>query len=900
MTYDTYTDINLANTRQTADGGYITIGMLGGGDAILIVKLDGAGNTQWSRQYSGVSNFGGNDILQGTDGNYYFIATGNTLGVIAGKLDNTGTLVWMKTYAVRYEDASGIAQDNNYLILAGDTYNGKGQGILLKVQKSDGSLVWGKEYASTDEFFEKVMVASDGYYVHGQRANTTTSDFSDQIILKTDFNGNLLWSKYQQPFGASADFAQNDLLVKANGNLACLFSSYNTNLLYLQEISPAGAVLSNKLYSNNPGYAYAFTQKTNQSLLLAGNITEPVYPTTRAYVLQLDPAGNSGNCPPTTPAASIINYTPVVTTLAPVVGNLTPTIGTTCTTVPIPITRVECQLPDCTPFPTAPPDTCGVGCTTSGITGAIAICDKTINYTYLLNRNSGCPAVPVWSIDPAFATVVKTTDSSIVLQFTGNGSAMLHSTLTTRCKVWQDSILISTHSPSGTLNLGPNISLCTSSIYTLHAGNSFASYHWQDGSADSTFTLSAPGTYFVQAPEYCGAVYQSTVVVTQAPVVPFNMVTDMVACKQDTVAVTAPGGFTKYYWSPNYNINSRYAASIQIVASNDTTYTVVAEKAPGCLVVDTVHVKVNLSTPVVLGNDTSICKLDTVTINAGAGFNSYLWNTGALSQSIRVGAAGEYSVTVTNTNNCKSRDTLQILNVYNLPLVSLGTDTPICTNTSIVFDAGAGETSYAWQDGSTGSTFTASAPGTYWVRVTDANGCHNTDTVVITGFNPSPAGFLPPDTAICSFQPLDLKATGSFAQYSWSNGSTGDAIVITTAGNYWLQVTNASGCSATDTVHVTTKDCLLNVFLPNAFTPAGASNTLFHALVHGDLVNFRLTIFNRWGQQIFTTQDPSKGWDGTFNGALQSTGVFAWVCTYKLIGPGQVQTTKRGTVTLIR
>jgi gliding motility-associated-like protein len=69
-------------------------------------------------------------------------------------------------------------------------------------------------------------------------------------------------------------------------------------------------------------------------------------------------------------------------------------------------------------------------------------------------------------------------------------------------------------------------------------------------------------------------------------------------------------------------------------------------------------------------------------------------------------------------------------------------------------------------------------------------------------------------------------------------------------------------------------------------------------MLFGNIKQYRLTIYNRWGQVIFQTTDPAKGWNGTYGGSQQDTNVFAWFCTYQFEG-GKMESAK-GTVVLIR
>lgn len=140
-----------------------------------------------------------------------------------------------------------------------------------------------------------------------------------------------------------------------------------------------------------------------------------------------------------------------------------------------------------------------------------------------------------------------------------------------------------------------------------------------------------------------------------------------------------------------------------------------------------------------LGPDISFCPGTTVTLDAGPGMTSYLWNTGATTQSIVVSTPGTYSVTVTQ-ELCVLSDTIQ-LSHYPVLSPNLGPDTSACEGDEVILDAGGGYRSYLWNNGSTRQTLSVTQSGLYWVQVTDENNCATSDSINIT-FHPQPGALL--------------------------------------------------------------------------------------------------------------------------------------------------------------
>jgi gliding motility-associated-like protein len=239
-----------------------------------------------------------------------------------------------------------------------------------------------------------------------------------------------------------------------------------------------------------------------------------------------------------------------------------------------------------------------------------------------------------------------------------------------------------------------------------------------------------------------------------------------------------------------------------------------------------------------------------------------------------------------------------IQQLYPHPLVNLGNDRNGCVGQPLVLDAGQ-QSSYVWNNGSTLRYYTVTNPGLYKVSVSNSYGCVSADSIQINKIVPPPAGFLAARDSLCSYATLDLAPAGTYNNYLWSTGSGQRSITIDQPGVYILTVENADGCSGSDTIQIYRKDCMAGVYLPNAFTPGtDGKNDLFRAMVFGNAIRFELQVFNRYGQLVFASNDPYKGWDGKVNGTPANAGTFVWQCRYHLKGDDPRY--KKGTVTLVR
>jgi len=195
-----------------------------------------------------------------------------------------------------------------------------------------------------------------------------------------------------------------------------------------------------------------------------------------------------------------------------------------------------------------------------------------------------------------------------------------------------------------------------------------------------------------------------------------------------------------------------------------------------------------------------------------------------------------------------------------------------------------------------GQTYSGySTSGTYMDTLMAANGCDSIRTLQLTVLS-KPAPDLGIDKNLCSGDSA-LLYPGQFTNYSWQDGSTQSRFTVKQPGLYSVMVTDNCG-SASDEIMITESNC--DIYFPTGFTPNNdGKNDLFKILGGYNLKDYRLVIYNRWGQKVFETVDFAKGWNGSFNGQMPSSATFVWYCEF--IKPGNASKTKmKGTVTLIR
>jgi gliding motility-associated-like protein len=162
------------------------------------------------------------------------------------------------------------------------------------------------------------------------------------------------------------------------------------------------------------------------------------------------------------------------------------------------------------------------------------------------------------------------------------------------------------------------------------------------------------------------------------------------------------------------------------------------------------------------------------------------------------------------------------------------------------------------------------------------------------------------DTTVCVNASVTLHMATKHSAYLWDNGSQDSVRVINTAGTYWL--TSYSNCSASvmtiDTITVANNDalCDCNAFLPDAFTPNndGENDTYHPVFQNGCYIrDYSFSVYNRWGQRVFYSEDQGARWDGRFSGNKAEMGTYMYQLTYSTES-GIPKHTVKGTVMLIR
>jgi gliding motility-associated-like protein len=186
------------------------------------------------------------------------------------------------------------------------------------------------------------------------------------------------------------------------------------------------------------------------------------------------------------------------------------------------------------------------------------------------------------------------------------------------------------------------------------------------------------------------------------------------------------------------------------------------------------------------------------------------------------------------------------------------------------------------------------ANGNYNVLISTADTCFISETYFVTD-NLLQQLVIPPDTSICTGDSLVLAPEIEGVNYYW-NGTNTSVVKVYDPGIYTIIASSGNGCSRRFTVNVHFQNC--GVFIPNAFTPNGDGNNDLFRIPAGVKIEMEsLSIYDRWGNMVFSTNSRYGAWDGNYKGRESDAGTYIYVIKGK---KENKETEIKGIVTLIR
>ena len=442
--------------------------------------------------------------------------------------------------------------------------------------------------------------------------------------------------------------------------------------------------------------------------------------------------------------------------------------------------------------------------------------------------------------------------------------------------------------PLPVVDLGPDTGICSGSVLQLNAMQPAGSYLWNDGNTSATVSAS-PGAWSVAVTvNGCTGTDGITIVALPSPLL--ELPDDTTLCDGATWLIDVDQSGASYQWMDG---SSGPSYQVQQPGTYGVTVSLGACSATDDVVVDYIDASV-----ITLGNDTTLCPGEQLVLVLDVAGIQLTWPDGGTDNTYTVSSAGTYTVQA-NAGGCLMSDVITV-GYTPLPIPQLGDDRQLCEGDSLRLNVAAQNASVLWSDGSTNDSILVVGSATITVTLA-LDGCLASDQVNVVFMPVVDDLDLGPDATICLGDELVLDAGTPLATYSWNTGEGGPTITVTRPGIYHVVLTGPC-INAADTVAITEGNCASLVNVPNAFTPDGdGTNEVFAPVVSGTVRAWELRIFDRWGEELFNSNEPHKGWDGTFNGTPVQDGVYVWQLGYKAVSDDGVKQEKlTGSVTLLR
>ncbi|HMQ48158.1 MAG TPA: gliding motility-associated C-terminal domain-containing protein [Saprospiraceae bacterium] len=331
------------------------------------------------------------------------------------------------------------------------------------------------------------------------------------------------------------------------------------------------------------------------------------------------------------------------------------------------------------------------------------------------------------------------------------------------------------------------------------------SYNWSNGATTQNISNVMAGSYTVQVSDANGCQINDALTLTEPSAIEVMASANDASCglANGTAMASANGGVGSFSFSWSNGQNGASSSNLM-----PGTYTVSATDQNNCVETESVTIldqpgpSLNANIEVVScasGADGAI----QVDIDSGTAPFSFNWNTGATTQNLSGLAAGLYSLTVTDVNNCTDVISLMVDEPNEMAIV-FTTQNSSCGlsngQAEAVVMGGTGTYTYNWSNGASGALIANLQAGTYQLAVSDSNNCSTTGTVAISN-DDGPminATAQPVSCAGASTGSIDLDVLGGAApfDFDWSNGASSQDISNVPAGVYSVTVTDANNCAA--------------------------------------------------------------------------------------------------------
>lgn len=703
--------------------------------------------------------------------------------------------------------------------------------------------------------------------------------------------------------------------------------------------SLAGGVAQGSLTNNPLGVVWTTAGPKNVALFITdGRCTSPT--TNFSVTVNPSPIANAG---PDILACSGQNYNLGVAPVGGAAYTWNNTVGLSSTSISDPVFNYVNPLSttQVSAFQLVASEN---GCV--GVDTVIVTLYPAIDNSFTFSKPSVCigenDTIRYTGTNPASATYTWDFDGGTVVSGTGQGPYVVNwatpsvknvslSVNANGCSVPANVQTVGVGTPP-TVDAGPDQTVCSGG--TIQIGSPAITgftYSWDDGSNLDDSTSSSPFFSFPNfnpTPEVItltttanqnGCTASDQVVITVSPPDPTTIVANgnTTFCDGDFVELeSTDANLIALFWS-----TQETDPIIRVDSSG--TFGLIGIDAQGCLYVSNAITTTMVSNPVIalapngIINETCSNYKDgsiTVAVSSGTPSYQYKWSTTPVQTTATASniGANPYTVIVSDANNCTATATytVQAAVVFDLTIDSTFDASCYGFSNGRIFTSPLGGNSpyrYIWSNNKTTRAIGGLTAGVYSVTARDGNNCSTTKSItlsqpaeIITSTGPEiKINFL--ETAT-----IDLSVLPSANyNYIWSPAATlscvdcedPDASPVRTTTYTVIVIDQTTGCKDTTKVKVSV-DATKNLYIPNAFTPNGDVRNEEWKVFSKGVKFFEATVYNKWGEKVFQTNDINIGWDGTFKGAPVSLGIYPYQVRVTFLDNEVID--NKGTISILR
>ncbi|MEX6687376.1 gliding motility-associated C-terminal domain-containing protein [Danxiaibacter flavus] len=432
---------------------------------------------------------------------------------------------------------------------------------------------------------------------------------------------------------------------------------------------------------------------------------------------------------------------------------------------------------------------------------------------------------------------------------------------------------------------------CKNDSLVLKRDPIYTNYEWSTSTTDTSITVKKAGNYWLKY-EYYGCTGQKSYNVKENSLPAISLANDTSFCKNETLLLDAGAGRTKYLWQDG-------SGGQQFLVSSAGKYKVVVQDENLCTNTDSTTVTYLTSPTILMMTDTTVCGNQTIQLHA-SGDGIYEWtpatgldDNSTINPQAYIDKTITYTLTVTATNGCASRDSVTVTNKPKPTFTVSPNVSNICNGDSVLITVKGGDVYYWTSQNDVVDNPAAEnnivSPGNntvYEITATDT-ACKVTESLYATiNLKESPhISILKSNDLDCSTGEATLTAQGAL-YYSWNPSEnitkvSGNKIIVRPLENttYYVKGKASNNCESLDSVvvKVVTNTALNGNFMPTAFTPNGDGLNDYYGLTKwGAVRNLEFSIYNRWGQRVFYTTNPGAKWNGIYKGLPQPSGTYIY------------------------